>query len=142
MKKNFIVGQSNEIIKEGKIYDLHNLYDYVGVILMGSRCLFVFFEPNIQYGTNQVPIVLVFDEILHLEFSRNFGVQRVCYLEEIGYKSAGDQDDAWLLSEQQAADEDHLFLRLGGDDFIRVYSQNAYLREGVMPLAHPAIHRE
>jgi hypothetical protein len=132
MNKNFVVGQSNELIKENRLYDLHNLYDYVGIVLSGASCLFVFFEPNVQYKEDQVPIMLEFNEVEYLEFSPNFGMRRISYLEEMGYKSFGDQDDAWLLSQQQATDNDHLFFRLEGNDFIRVSSKNAYLHEGVV----------
>lgn len=37
MKKGFEIGQSNEIIKTGKIYDLHNIYEFVGVFLNAKK---------------------------------------------------------------------------------------------------------
>jgi len=37
MKKGFEIGQSNEIIKTGKIYDLHNIYEFIGVFLNAKK---------------------------------------------------------------------------------------------------------
>lgn len=36
MKKEFLVGQSNELVKADKVFDLHNLYDFVGIVLEGE----------------------------------------------------------------------------------------------------------
>jgi len=130
MKKGFRIGQSNEIVKSGKIYDLHNLYDFVGIILKGKeRRLQILFDPNLEHGKDQLSISLNFEEIDYLEFSPNFGARVISGLEEIGYKNPEDRDDEWLMDEQQATSSDHLFFRLDGGDFIRVHCQNADLAE-------------
>ncbi len=130
MEKSFEIGQSNEIIKTGKVYDLHNLYNFVGVILKGnSRQLQILFEPNSEYGKNQLPISLNFEEIDYLEFSPDFGVRVVSGLDEMGYKSPEDRDDEWLKGEKHITPEDHLFFRLDEGDFIRVHCRKADLVE-------------
>lgn len=130
MKKGFVIGQSNELIKAGKVYDLHNLYDFVGIVLKGKDCrLQILFEPNSEYGKDQLPISLNFEAIDYLEFSPNFGTRVVDGLDEMGYKNPEDRDDEWLMDEQQATSDDHLIFRLDGGDFIRVHCQYADIVE-------------
>ena len=43
-------------------------------------------------------------------------------ISELGYKEPLDFDHDWILSEDQASSADHFFLRLGGDEFIRLHS--------------------
>jgi len=130
MKKDFEIGQSNEIIKSGKIHDLHNLYDYVGIILRGDNCqLQILFTPNSGYGEGRSPISLCFGGIDYLEFSPNFGSKVISGLDEMGYKKPDDFDDEWLLSQEQATNDDHLFLRLDNNSFIRIHSEFATLAE-------------
>jgi hypothetical protein len=130
MKKGFVIGQSNELIKAEKVYDLHNLYDFVGIILKGKdRCLQMLFEPNPEHGKGSLSVLLVFEKIDYLEFSPNFGAQVICGLDEMGYKNPEDRDDEWLMGEQHATPNDHLFFRLDGGNFIRVHCKNADIFE-------------
>jgi len=130
MNKGFEIGQSNEIIKAGKIYDLHNLYDFIGIVLKAKdRRLQLLFEPNPEYGKGQLPISLNFEEIDYLEFSPNFGTRVISGLDEMGYKNPEDRDDEWLMDEKQATSNDHLFFRMDGGDFIRVHCQNTDIVE-------------
>ncbi len=132
MKKNFMIGQSIEIVKSDKFYDLHNTYDFVGITLKGnSRRLQIFFEPNPEYGKGQPPVLLNFEEIDYLEFSPNFGAQVICGLDEIGYKEPEDRDDDWLMDEQQATPNDHLFFRLDDCSFISVHCKYVDIIEGI-----------
>lgn len=135
MKKGFLVGQSNEVVKEGKIYDLHNEYDFSGIAVNGTKQLRVLFEPNSESGSDNMPVSLLFDEIDYLELSRNFGSRAVQSLDELGYKTPDDHDNEWLLGEQQASNGDHLFIRLDGVDFIRVHSRSADLVEASTPVS-------
>ncbi len=130
MKKSFVIGQSIELIKAGKVYDLHNTYDFVGITLIGKiRRLQVYFEPNPEYGKGKPTVSLIFEEIYYLEFSHNFGAQVISGLDEIGYKNPEDHDDEWLMDEQQATLDDHLFFRLDDGNFIRVHCKNADIVE-------------
>lgn len=133
MEKNFRVDQSNALARGNELFDLHNCYDYKGIILQGSRVLYMFFEPNAQYGSGQAPVMLKFSDISYFEISSNFGGVEVSVLEEIGYKAHGDRDDNWLLDEQQASQSDDLFFRFSEGRFIRINSQVATLQSGRMP---------
>jgi hypothetical protein len=130
MEKDFEVGQSNELIRQGTVHDLHNLYDFAWITIDDDSRVRISFVPNAQHGKGQRPIVLEFDGIDYLELSANFGVRQISLLEEMGYKSPEDHDHEWLMSERQATMRDHLFFRLGSEDFIRIHSQRARLREG------------
>ena len=125
MDKDFEIGQSNEIIKSGKIYDLHNLYNITGIILDRNLSqLKIMFKPASEYGEGNPSLVLNFRNIDYLEFSLN--TMGILGLDEMGYKSPEDRDNNWLMNEQQSTPEDHLFLRLldgDGNDFIRVHCQ-------------------
>lgn len=130
MNKGFRIGQSNEIIKAGKIYDLHNLYDFIGIFFTSKACrLEISFKPIPEFGDGKVPISLIFEGIDYLEFSPQFWTKNISGLDEMGYKNPEDHDDEWLLSEKQASFNDHLFFRMDSGDFIRIHCQNADLVE-------------
>ena len=119
-----------EVLESGKdeVYDLHNSYDFDQITVGSNRRVQISFTPNVQHGKGQRPIVLEFETVDYLELSEQFGVRPISLLEEIGYKSPEDHDHEWLMGERQAAETDHLFFRLGGDDFIRIHSRRARLR--------------
>lgn len=130
MEKDFKLGQSNEVIKNQSIYDLHNQYDLLEITISAKkRELKMAFEPNAEFGIHKPPVVFIFSGINHLEFSKTFGGQVVSTLDEVGYKSPDDRDDNWLLSEEQATADDHLFFRMEGQNFIRIYCKKASLIE-------------
>ncbi len=130
MKKEFRIGQSNEVLKGANLYDLHNSYDFVGLaIKTKDRTLEMFFDPNPAHGGDKPPIALKFEGLDYLEFSSNFGTREVTGLEEMGYKSANDRDDQWLLDEQQSTPDDHLFFRFDDGDFVRIHCQHADIAE-------------
>ena len=55
MKKAFLLGQSNEVIKDSKVYDLHNQYDFSGIVLKwDDRRLKVLFNPRTDYGDKAI----------------------------------------------------------------------------------------
>lgn len=87
------------------------------------------FEPRTEYRKHQLSITLCFEEIDYLEFSPNFGSRVISGLDEIGYKTPEDRDDKWLMNEQQATHNDHLFFRMDGGEYIRIHCQNADLFE-------------
>lgn len=133
MNKGFEIGQNNEIIKAGKIYDLHNLYDFIGLVLKPRESrLRLLFEPN-SYGKGESPISLIFEGINYLEFSPNLGTRSISGLDEMGYKNPEDHDYEWLMDEQQATSSDHLFFLMDGGDFVRVYCRNADVVELTKP---------
>lgn len=135
MQKSFVLGQSNEVIKEGKLYDLHNFYLLESLSFQAREGrLKIAFAPLSDMDGPVPPVSLVFKSVDHLEMSCTFGqTQGAMGLEEMGYKSPGDVDDEWLLREEQSGPNDHLFLRLEKNAFIRVHSQFADLEEPPKP---------
>jgi hypothetical protein len=131
MNKTFKIGQSNELVQGGKVYDLHNQYDLSTVVISTDRSLRLSFEPNPEHGLGCPALDLDIDEIDFLELSKEIGTKGVRDIEEMGYKEPSDRDDEWLLSEDQASSTDHLFVRLADGHFIRVHGMNAVLTERI-----------
>ena len=127
MKKDFVIGQSNELIQNGKIYDIHNHYDVFDIAFVSKKNLEITFIPNAVHGKNSPAIKLEFVGIDYLELRLNYENESVSDLDEMGYKQCTDQNIEWLLTEEQATDKDHMFFRLGGENFIRVHSTQAIL---------------
>ncbi len=127
MDKDFLIGQSNELVRGDRVFDLHNQYDFSGVAVGFDRTAQVSFDPNPEHGRGEPPVTIDFLGIDYLEFSAGFGSRPIPDLEEMGYMSPDRRDDEWLLSEQQAERTDHMFIRLGSDS-IRIHSQQARLR--------------
>lgn len=130
MIRDFKIGQSNELVKNGKVFDLHNCFNFAGLILQANRKLILVFSPDDKHGNGLRPVSLEFRSIAYLAFSRNFGADQMHDLDELGYKAPADQDDRWLLSETQAGPDDHFFFRFSGGHHVRVFSEQALLFEG------------
>jgi len=124
VEKNFLLGQSNELVREGRVFDLHNLYDFSGLSIGADRSALMSFQPNPKHGSGQPCVLLQFDETDHVE--ARFGTGAIQDLDEMGYMSPDQQDDEWLLGEDQAAEADHLYFRLGAG-FIRIHAHRARL---------------
>ena len=134
MEKNFQIGQSNELIKNDIVYDLHNHYDFASLTIDCNRTMRLSFVAISEFGEENI-IILEFKNLDYLGFSSNFGASKIKNLDEIGYKSPDDLDDQWLLSEQQASSIDHLFFRFEEEHFVRVHCKMAHFRkENAMPL--------
>ncbi|MEI5638311.1 MULTISPECIES: hypothetical protein [unclassified Pseudoalteromonas] len=128
MDKNFTVGQSNELVVNDIFYDLHNVYQLKDLTFDGNE-LRILFELDGKELELPKQLVLVFDGVTFLQFSDEINPKRFWAVEEMGYKSFDDFDDDWLATEQQSEFKDHLFIRLVGNGFIRVYSKHAKLVE-------------
>ena len=127
MKRNFMIGQSNEIIYKGKVFDLHNEYDLENLRFGPDHVALLSFEPNSQHGKEGLSLVLNFNLVDFIELSQIFSSHRNRDLDEIGFIGAKQRDDSWLLDEDQATSADHLFFRLGSG-FVRIHAQEAFLR--------------
>lgn len=126
MEKNFKVGQSNELIQGGESFDLHNCYDFSKLHLEGNQA-FLGFEPNPEHGKNLSPVLVKFDGLIYFAVSPDFCSTAQVDLDEIGYKSPDDFDDEWLLREEQAEENDHIFFRFIGGQSVRVLASKAEL---------------
>ena len=129
MDKNFIVGQANELIREGRIYDLHNCFDFDYLTILEDGDFRLAFKPNASHGGGYTPVLLCAKGVNHFEVSPNFGPTTVHHLEEIGYKSCGDEDDNWLLNQSQATVADDLFFRFNDGHYVRFLSLSVSLTE-------------
>lgn len=129
MEKNFIINNgANEVIVEHEMYDLHNVYDFSGVLLEPKdQYLQLSFSPILEFGRGKIPLSIIFRKITFLEFSSGFGTRKFSGLDEVGYKSPEDTDYDWLMNEEQSCENDHLFFRMDGDEYIRVYAEYADL---------------
>jgi hypothetical protein len=129
MNRNFIVGQGNELVLEGRIFDLHNCYDFSGIAIASTSCAQLWFKPNPEHSSNISPLVLEVHGLSVLELSSGVVLGTVRDLDEVGYKNPGDGDLDWLMSERTATGEDHLVFRFGPSDHIRIHGACAQLRE-------------
>ncbi|MGC0120130.1 hypothetical protein [Pseudoalteromonas piscicida] len=130
MIKNFRVGQSNELLVDEELFDLHNLYDFDEVIVKASiNEVKLSFVPNEEFNKNGNPIILLFENIRYMEFSEGFFNSNIDSVDELGYKSPQDRDDNWLCDESHWESNYHFFIRFFGDEFLRVNSERASLIE-------------
>jgi hypothetical protein len=124
MKKNFRVGQSNEIIHLGRTYDLHNLYSFGGLSIDGERNVRLTFLPDPQFGKGEPPVEIHFEGVDYLEISKGFGTATLDGLDEMGYIGRDWIDDSSLHTEEQAGPSDDLYFRLFGG-YIRIHATYA-----------------
>lgn len=129
MRLDFKVGQSNELIKGERIYDLHNCFDFDGIEVSEAGELRMTFKPIDIYGGGYSNVLVFAQGVDRLAMSSDFGPTTVKDLEEIGYKSPGDEDDNWLLSQKQATPSDDLFFRFNDGQYVRFHSKSASLIE-------------
>ncbi len=113
---------------DGSWWDIHNDLDLARLIIEPTKkaiCL-MFVRTARSVGKN---VALRFVDVDYLDISPNL-LRRMMddadfHLAEIGYKSPNDFDHDWLLTEEQAGPADHVYLRFGDDEFLRVYSTTA-----------------
>jgi hypothetical protein len=129
MNRDFRVGQSNELIKGERIYDLHNCFDFDGLDVSEDGELRLNFKPNTTHGGGYSSVLVFAQGVDRVAVSPDFGPTTVKDLEEIGYKSPSDEDDNWLLSQKQATLADDLFFRFNGGHYVRFHSRRASLIE-------------
>jgi hypothetical protein len=139
MRKNFEIGLSIELVQGGRVYDLHNCYYFSGIVIGSEQSVEIAFDPDRVHGIESPPLIIRFDAVDYLELSPGFGVRDTRDLDEVGYKNPDDRDDEWLQSEFQSDRGDHLFFRVGSDDFIRIHSQRACLFTQPKPTANATL---
>jgi hypothetical protein len=128
MLKDFLIAD-NVGVKIGAQYaDLHNDYDLTQ-IRIGSRDSIVEIEFKLRHeaANMQRPATIVFRFSNVDWFQTSHGVANVGDgdLAEIGYKEPEDTDHNWLIREEQAAAESHMFFRLTNDEYIRIHARKA-----------------
>lgn len=129
MKRNFIIGQSNELICNGRIYDLHNCFEFVSLSISVECTLKVVFEPKASHGAAYGRTHIEVRGVDYLEMSLNGGDKSIEGIDELGYKARGDRDDEWLMTESQASEDADLFIRFFGGRYLRFRGADALLNE-------------
>lgn len=129
MNRDFRVGQSNELIKGERIYDLHNCFDFDGLDVSEAGELRLTFKPSAIHGGGYSSVFVFAQGVDRLTVSSDFGPTTVKDLEEIGYKSTDDEDDNWLLTQKQATPSDDLFFRFNDGHYVRFHSESTSLIE-------------
>lgn len=127
MQKDFSIGQSNELIKDGRIYDLHNSFDFESLVVSGCRDIRLVFKPNVDHGKTHSRIAVQIQSVDYFEISPQFGASIICDIDEVGYKFREDRDDSWLLTENQANEAADMFVRFQGGHHIRFHGGRALL---------------
>lgn len=124
MEKNFLIDQGIALSCEGNYFDIHNCYDFQGFNFDAEGKIFYLnFTRASDSQKLKQNISIKFIDIDVLELSDDFVSHINFNLSEIGYKSAADRDYDWLIGEDKASPEDHLFFRFESDQYIRIYGR-------------------
>ena len=128
MAKNFCVVDA-VAIEVGSIYaDLHNDFELRSLEIDFTEKVFrlVFARAVGARGPNSCSrLTLTFIGVDYLSVSPGAIAAIARDITEMGYKGPLDFDHDWLMSEGQASSADHFFLRLTGDEFIRLHGASA-----------------
>lgn len=130
MDKNFLI-EGNVCVQRGsEQYDLHNYFSLVDVFVdIYDRSAMLRFKSNDCHAINpNVNLLMVFLCIDYLDISSGVLKGKFMDVEELGYKPSDDFDHDWLVAERKSNKEFHFFIRLIGDEYIRVHANSAELR--------------
>lgn len=130
MEKNFLI-EGNVCVQSGsEQYDLHNHFSLVDVLVGTYDCSAMLrFKSNDCHAINpNINLVMVFLCIDYLDMSSGVLKGKLMDVEELGYKPPDDFDHDWLVAERKSNKEFHFFIRLIGDEYIRVHAESAELR--------------
>lgn len=118
-----MVADSIAIQLNGTYYDVHNDYNFIGLMKNDTtKTAVLFFEKKMASWVNsEAPkyLLLFFYGLNFFELSI-IDVVLPAKLEEIGFKDPTDFDIDWLISNQNEQDNLHIIFRLEGDGFIRI----------------------
>lgn len=129
VERNFLVGQSNELVVGDRTFDIHNSYDFGGIAIASGGCVRLWFTPNQEHGRGVSAFVLDVTGVDRLELSEGVALGAVRDLEEVGFKNPDDNDLDWLVSEVHASRGDHLLFSFGSKEYIRVHGERCHLEE-------------
>jgi hypothetical protein len=106
MRRAFKLGQSNEVVASGHVYDLHNDYVPTAIVFDAQRNdLRIAFKRLLDDGVGK-SATLVFHEVDLLELRGNIGAGGISGVDELGYKDVDDYDYEWLSREGQSSASD------------------------------------
>lgn len=124
MDRNFSVADAVGIQVSGSYFDLHNdfyLCELTVTLIDRNVCLQFNRRDDSGDSADEQVLLLKFIDVDYLDVSPGVLRMMICDIVELGYKKASDFDHDWLMSEHQAVAADHFFLRLSGDEFIRIH---------------------
>lgn len=122
MERNFLIRDAVAVVFDNEYFDLHNDFDFVEVrVFFGEKKVSFCFNRHDGEGVFFLNVL----GVSHFSMSAIYSALGDRDVVEIGYKGPDDFDHDWLVSEEHSSLEDHLFIRLSGDDFIRVYGHSA-----------------
>jgi hypothetical protein len=131
MEKNFVLNDDSISIQMGNQYfDLHNCFDLSGLAIdFSGRQVTLSFTSNPTWikDTATTTLRLLFSEVNFLSISNGVTMKMTREITELGYKPNNDFDLDWLVNEKKSSKDDHFFIRLIGDEFIRLHGKNAEL---------------
>lgn len=131
MKTNFVLNDDAISIQAGGLcFDLHNCFDLSGLAMNFTerQVTFLFGRNNILPNDKTAATLrLFFSDVDFLSLSNGVTMKMVCDIAELGYKPSNDFDHNWLVNEKNRGENDHLFIRLEGDEFIRLHGKTAEL---------------
>jgi hypothetical protein len=125
MLKDFVIADAVGIRTKDSYFDLHNGFDLVQIRLSprSNSVELEFGEATTRATGTENAVILRFLDVDWMELSpRAVSAKDVL---ELGYKEPSDRNHDWLLREDQATSEAHFFLRLAGDEFVRVHARRA-----------------
>ena len=129
MRRIFKLGQSNEVVKAGHVYDLHNDYAPIAVVFDTQNNELRILFKRLSADKAAPRLALVFNEVDVLKINGNIGASGFSGLDEMGYKGADDDDYDWLATEAQCAVSDHMIFRFDSGATVRVHSATADIVE-------------
>jgi hypothetical protein len=130
MEKNFLI-EGNVCVQSGsEQYDLHNYFSLVDVLVdtYEHSAMLRFKSDDCHAINSNVTLVMIFSCIDYLDISPSVLKGEFMGVEELGYKPPDDFDHDWLVAERKSNKEFHFFIRLIGDEYIRVHAKSAELR--------------
>lgn len=130
MNKNFSLADAVAVQVGSEYYDLHNCFDLAGVaVSFIDRKVEVRFVSNDRSCSEKVAkdLFISFTNVDYIDVSPGVLKNMIRDVSELGYKRPDDFDHDWLMSEVQKEETDHFFIRLAGDEFIRVHGVSAVL---------------
>ena len=131
MKTNFVLNDDSVSVQTGDQYfDLHNCFDLSGLeIDFAKKQVTLLLTSSDVTLMNKSPktLRLLFSEVDFCYVSNGTTEKMVRDIAELGYKRPNDFDHNWLVNEKNKSPDDHLFIRLAGDEFIRVHGETAKL---------------
>lgn len=129
MRRAFKLGQSNEVVSSGHVYDLHNDYVPTAIVFDAQRNdLRIAFKRLLDDGVGK-SATLVFHEVDLLELRGNIGAGGISGVDELGYKDVDDYDYEWLSREGQSSASDHMVIRFDSGATLRIHGASAELIE-------------